>query len=156
ALLREGNGESLPPREGTSWFPDLAGTYVGTFVAIRAGGDPGRSTRVRLCLRPGDRGPEGFTVGLAPDGSPLLGTLAAVRFEAAGDRVAFVERLASGEERRAEGGRTAGALHLVERDGEGALARWERWRILPEEIRLERWTHERSEPRLESARLRRR
>ncbi len=154
ALLLEGPGESLSG--WASWSPDLAGTYEGTIVASRAGGDPDRSTRVRLCLRPGDRGPEGFTVNLGPDGSPLLGTLAAVRFEASGDRVAVIERLSSGDERREEGGRTAGVLHLVERDGEGALARWERWRILPEEIRLERWTHERGEPLLETARLRRR
>jgi hypothetical protein len=155
-LLREGKDEATSLRQGNSWFADLAGTFEGTIAASRASGEPGPSTRIRLSLRPGERGPEGFTVALAPDGSPLLGTLAAVRFEAAGERIALVERLSSGEERRAEGGRTAGVLNLVERDGEGALARWERWRILFEEIRLERWTHERSEPLLETARLRRR
>src|SRR5262245_21387249 len=155
-LLREGKDESIPLRQASAWFPDLSGTFEGTIAATRAGGDSARSTRLRLSLRPGERGPEGITVSLAADGSPLLGTLAAVRFEAAGDRVTIVERLSSGAERRAEGRRTAGVLHLVERDGEGALARWERWRFFPEEIRLERWTHERGEPLLETARLRRR
>ncbi|HET6201423.1 MAG TPA: hypothetical protein VFI25_01330 [Planctomycetota bacterium] len=157
AILAEG-GRGLPPKDASSWLPDLAGDFEGS-VALRDGEGVLQERKMRrLSLQAGAEGLEGIRVDLARDGSPVPGTLVSLRLRPSGERVVLVERRADGGSEEASGTRAGGILCLETRDGEGGVVRWERWRLCFDELRLERWVQSAggaAAPTVEEARLRR-